>query len=90
MVLTRNFGKMTFLRHLEKSIGPKTYPHAIRRVKRNWVSGVMGGGIAVSPPECTGQNHGGGQGVKLPYNVKVFCIEKISMNLLKLRKVPLK
>ena len=38
-VLTRHFGKMTFLRHLEKSVRLKAYPRTLRRIKRSWGSG---------------------------------------------------
>ena len=38
-VLTRNFGKMTFLRHLGKSVRLKSSQHAVRHVKCSWESG---------------------------------------------------
>ena len=37
-VLTRNLGKMMFLRHLGKSVKLKTYPCTIRHVKGRWGS----------------------------------------------------
>ena len=40
-VLIRNFGKMTFLRHLGKSVKLKTYPRTVRCVKRSWGSGFF-------------------------------------------------
>ena len=38
-VLTRNFGKITFLRHLGKLVRQKTYPHTVRHVEHSWGSG---------------------------------------------------
>ena len=44
-VLTRNFGKMVFLRHLRKSVRLKAYSHIIRYIKLGF-----GSGVAVSSP----------------------------------------
>ena len=44
-VLTRNFGKMVFLRHLRKSVRLKAYSHIIRYIKLG-----LGSGGAVSSP----------------------------------------
>ena len=40
-MLTRNVGKMKFLRHLGKSIRLRAYPPTVRHVKRGWESMVF-------------------------------------------------
>ena len=40
-VLTRNFGKTMFLRHLGKSVRLKAYPHTLKHVKRSWGLGFF-------------------------------------------------
>ena len=38
MVLTRNGGKMKFLRNLGKSVRLRDYPRTLRHIKRGWGS----------------------------------------------------
>ena len=60
-VLTKNFGKMTFLRHLGKSLREKAYPLAIRQAKYSWRSAGRSG---VGPPAGPGQSTGAGSGAR--------------------------
>ena len=65
-----------FLRHLEKSVRRKAYPLAVRYIKRSWESE----GVCYELPSVPKAEARGDQGVKPPENLRVLCLEKISMN----------
>ena len=58
-VLTKNFGMMTFLRHLGKSVTEKAYSLATRQTKYSWRSAGRSG---VGSPAGPGQSTGAGSG----------------------------
>ena len=73
--LTRNFGKMMFLKQLGKSVRLKAYPCIVRCMKLR-----CGSGGTVSPPVGSRQSPGRGQGAQPSENSRGFCLKKISID----------